>query len=765
MGRVHGFQQAIFPKESIPNLSLVANLGLILYLFLIGMETDVKYLVTNWRVATSVAFAGLALPFAAGCGLAWGVYHAFRDDSGLAPISFSTYMLFIGIAIAITAFPVLCRILSELKLLDTSVGVITLSAGVANDVVGWVLLALCVTLVNAGKGLTALWILLCCVGFLLFLVYLVKPALIWLLRRTDSLQNGPSQSIVSLIMLLALAAAFFTGIIGVHPIFGAFMVGLIIPRENRFNIKVTEKMEDLIGALLLPLYFTLSGLKTNLGLLNSGQAWGYVFATTIVAFSTKIIGASCAARLNGLVWRESLTIGVLMSCKGLVELIVLNIGLQANILSTRTFTIFVVMALLTTFSTTPLVSWLYPPWYQKKMDLWRRGEIDWDTGAPINPPGNGGTPNARREQSVTRLLVYLRLDTMPRLLRLVSLFGDSSKPVDIATESENASLKPVRAHGIRLLQLTDRDSSVMTVSQVDSYSRHDPVVNIFQAVTQSNSLAVSGEVAIMPEHRFPQALLTKSTAMSASLLLVPWSETGSIGDSQILSSSAQSDKLASPYTSFVTSILENNEHNIAVFFTRSDHSSSGEGAAEDKGKLTRQYSFGVMRQDFPIATVNRQPYHIFMIYIGGADDDFALGLVLQLCEGSQATATILKAREADTQGSSSPNTDVMSCLGAMSEEASARVQLEHVEGPSTVEELIHHASTNFDATLHGNKSSLVVVGRHASDKLEEGKLKHTLAPEAKHCLGILASQVLEEFVEADVLIVQAAQAADMQVYS
>lgn len=182
---------------------------------------------------------------------------------------------------------------------------------------------MCVTLVNAGNGLSALWILLACAGFLLFLTYLVRPALIWLLRRTGNLQNGPSQGIISLIVLVTLAAAFFTGIIGVHPIFGAFMVGLIVPREERFNIRVTEKLEDLIGALLLPLYFTLSGLKTNLGLLDSGLAWGYVFATTIVAFLSKIIGASAAARLNGLVWRESFTIGVLMSCKGLVELIVL----------------------------------------------------------------------------------------------------------------------------------------------------------------------------------------------------------------------------------------------------------------------------------------------------------------------------------------------------------------------------------------------------------------------------------------------------------
>lgn len=153
MGRIPGFQAAIFPKESIPNLNLVANLGLVLYLFLIGLETDVHFLVRNWRAASSVAFIGLALPFGLGCALAWGVYHAFREDSGLKPISFSVYMLFIGIAIAITvsnkgignnsaatnyhqAFPVLCRILTELKLLDTSVGVITLSAGVANDVVG-----------------------------------------------------------------------------------------------------------------------------------------------------------------------------------------------------------------------------------------------------------------------------------------------------------------------------------------------------------------------------------------------------------------------------------------------------------------------------------------------------------------------------------------------------------------------------------------------------------------------------------------------------
>lgn len=434
-----------------------------------------------------------------------------------------------------------------------------------------------------------------------------------------------------------------------------------------------------------------------------------------------------------------------------------NIGLQANILSTRTFTIFVVMALLTTFSTTPLVSWLYPPWYQKKMELWRRGEIDWDTGAPITQPSDATSPVAEREQSVTRLLVYLRLDTMPRLLRFLSLFGDAPIPTIAGSETDNIRPRPaIRAHGIRLLQLTDRDSSVMTVSQVDSYSRHDPVVNTFQTVAQSKSLAVSGEVAIMPEHRFSQALLTKSAAMSASLLLVPWSETGSIVDSQILSSSAQADKLASPYTSFVSSILDNHDHNIAVFFTRSDFNGSREDTVEEKGKLIRQYSFGVMRQDFPVAAVTRQPYHIFVIYVGGDDDNFALSLVLQLCEGSQTTATILAVKSEDAQGSGSSTTDISRHLDGVSDELSTRIHVEHLNSPSTVEELIQHASTNFDIASHGNKSSLIVVGRHTREKLEEGKLRYTPAIETRDCLGILASQVLEEFVEADVLIVQAA---------
>ena len=323
LGRIPGFTTAIFPTSSIPVLSLAANLGLVLYLFLIGLETDFRFLINNWKTAASVGAAGMALPFGCGAAIAWGLYNEFRLDSGLVPISFGTYLLFIAVAMAITAFPVLCRILTELKLLHTQVGIVVLSAGVANDVVGWILLALCVALVNAGNGLVALYVLLIALGWILFLVYLVRPVLVWVLRKSGSIENGPTQGIVALTMIMVLASAFFTQVIGIHAIFGAFLMGLIIPHDGGFAIKMTEKIEDLVCALFLPLYFALSGLNTNLGLLNTGIAWAYVVGVLAIAFITKISGGAIAARLTGKVWRESFTIGSLMSCKGLVELIVL----------------------------------------------------------------------------------------------------------------------------------------------------------------------------------------------------------------------------------------------------------------------------------------------------------------------------------------------------------------------------------------------------------------------------------------------------------
>ncbi|KAL4913575.1 Sodium/hydrogen exchanger family-domain-containing protein [Aspergillus aurantiobrunneus] len=660
MGRVPNFTDSIFPSESIPNLNLFANVGLVLFLFLVGVETNLRFLVSNWRVAGSVSAAGMILPFGLGAGVSYGLYHEFRDDPGIRPIDFGTYLLFIGIAMAITAFPVLCRILTELKLLGTNVGVIVLSAGVGNDVVGWILLALCVALVNAGSGLTALWVLLVCVGYVTFLIVVFRPLFLRFLNYTGSLQKGPSQLVVTITILTALASSFFTQVIGVHAIFGSFLIGLLCPHEGGFAIKLTEKIEDLVGALFLPLYFTLSGLQTDLGLLDTGIVWGYVVAVVSIAFIAKVAGGTLASRACGLLWRESFAVGTLMSCKGLVELIVLNIGLQAEILSTRTFTIFVVMALITTFATTPLTTYIYPNWYQEKVDRWRRGEIDW-VGNPVQPSGRSDSVTAAKEQpqshQVRRLLVYLRLDGLSSICTLAALLGpnqppvpkvhpekaqDARSPEPAAEESAAADTEEdtsLKVHGIRLMELTDRDSSVMRVSEVDEQSLWDPVINTFRAFGQWHDISILAGISVVPEHSYADTVLGIAREDTTDLLLIPWSETGALSEHQGGLNMDEGNRFANgPYTGFVSSILNGSSCNVGVLIERSTYTRNAKARPTIQRTVSAR-SVGSAVWSSPAAA---RSHHVVLPFFGGDDDRYALQFVLQLAQNDQVTATIIR---------------------------------------------------------------------------------------------------------------------------
>ncbi|KAA8648420.1 Kha1p [Aspergillus tanneri] len=679
-GRIPGFTDAIFPAESIPNLNLVANLGLVLFLFLVGLETDLRFLVSNWRVAVSVSAAGMILPFGLGCAISYGLYNSFRDEPGTVSINFGTYLLFIGIAMAITAFPVLCRILTELKLLGTNVGVIVLSAGVGNDVVGWILLALCVALVNAGTGLTALYVLLVCVGYVLFLSFVFRPLFLRFLRKTGSLQKGPSQSVVALTLLIALASAFFTQVIGVHAIFGGFLIGLLCPHEGGFAIKLTEKIEDLVATLFLPLYFTLSGLQTNLGLLDNGEVWGYVFGIIAIAFIAKVVGGAGASRMCGLLWRESFSIGVLMSCKGLVELIVLNIGLQAHILSRRTFTMFVVMALVTTFATTPLTTWLYPKWYQDKVDRWRRGEIDWD-GNPIQTDARVDSVAVAKEgqqgNAVQKLLVYLRLDGLSSICTLVALLGPSNLAQPLAPKIHPDKRRSIRAssepaaeesatdvekspalqlHGVRLIELTDRDSSVMKVSEIDEYTLWDPVVNTFRAFGQWHDISIMAGVSVVPEYSFADTVVGMARQESSDLLLLPWSETGTMSEYQSGLGLEEANRFANgPYTAFVSKVLDQTSCNVGVLVERSPFAGGLRRSLRSKQSLGALSTRGSLWNTAPAAA---RSHHIVFPFFGGDDDRFALRFVLQLAQNDQVTATIIYINVASSPLSASGGSEV-----------------------------------------------------------------------------------------------------------
>ena len=583
----------------------------------------------------------------------------------------------------------MCRILTSLKLLGTPVGVIVLSAGVGNDVVGWILLALCVALVNSGAGLTALYILLVAVGYSLLVAYPIRWAFIYMLRRTGSLANGPTQTVVAVTVMLVLASSFFTQIIGIHAIFGAFMIGLICPHEGGFAIKLTEKIEDLISVLFLPLYFALSGLNTNLGLLNSGITWAYVVGVCAIAFIGKIAGGTLASRLNGLVWRESLTIGCLMSCKGLVELIVLNIGLQARILSTRTFTIFVVMALITTFATTPLVVWLYPPWYQQKLELWKQGKIDWDGNRlqhddEEDESSDFTEQNALKKTDVARkVLVYLRLDGLPSLFTMVSLFARKREDLDtlsppsspVATREGAATFegvmsqpqamssvvtlrRPLQVHGLRLMELTERESSVMKVSEIEEFASRDPVIKAFGTFGQSRDIAVGGQIAVVPDHSFSGTLLTRARDLRSDLILLPWSETGTMSEYPNLFDAKPTNPLANSAFSSLTAEVFRKAHDsfsVGVFIDKATLSATEEAPSTNSPTETRTgkplartvTGMSVVEQTNPTVHFKLSDsgrYRLFVLYNGSEDDLYAVKLGLQFVRNDAVDLVILNVR-------------------------------------------------------------------------------------------------------------------------
>ncbi|KAI4182580.1 MAG: hypothetical protein LQ346_006554 [Caloplaca aetnensis] len=777
LGRIPGFSDAIFPKASIPVLSLAANLGLVLFLFLVGLEVDLRLLLSNWKVALSVGAAGMALPFGLGCAIAYGLYHEFREDSGLVPISFGTYMLFVGVATAITAFPVLCRILTELKLLQDHVGVVVLSAGVGNDVVGWILLALCVALVNAGTGITALWVLLTSIAYVLFLVYAVRPALVWILRRSGSLQNGPTQSMVALIVLLTLASAFFTGIIGVHPIFGAFLIGLICPHDDGFAIKLTEKIEDLVTVFFLPLYFALSGLSTNIGLLDSGITWAYVFGVIAVAFFGKFIGGTIAARLCKMVWRESFTVGVLMSCKGLVELIVLNIGLQAKILSTRTFTIFVVMALVTTFATTPLTSALYPPWYRKKLAAWKRGEIDWDGNSLREDTKSSGDTDAissakLQSSEIQRLLVYLRLESLPSLLTFLSLLGGdrpeagrrvhpSKKGNDGADETTPLVQKrPLQVHGLRMLELTERLSSVMKDSEIDDVTTTDPVVNSFYSFGQLNNLAVSGDVEIVPEGSYAETIAQSASQQGSDMVFLPWSESGSLSEtgSSTIEHTTHHRLDNGPHSHFISNFLKRAPCHTAVFV----NNGFGTPGQKDGAALRRTKSKASLRshRGHYAAPLADRTHHVFFPYFGGLDDRIAMRFVLRLARNVNVTATILLM---DVGQEEQEKGFFASMKDSLSAELEARVLFDVIQTSQPLSEL-HSRAVSEVSQSSKSSGDLIVLGRGGESAISfKSEVQQVLSStghtthagsDVSQSLGDVAHALIATEVKASLLVVQ-----------
>lgn len=650
-GRIPGFTEHIFPQTSISYLNLVANLGLLLFLFLIGLEVDLRIIRKCALSSTVISLSGLLIPFGMGAAISYGIYHSFIDT---VKVSYGHFLLFTGVAMSITALPVLARIVLDLNLMQTTVGNVVLAAGVANDVVGWILLALAIALTNASSGLNALYIFLVVIAWTLVLFFLVKPALYWIAKRNGSIANGPSRSMIFIILLLVLASGFLTDVIGVQAIFGGFLVGLIMPHENGFAVALTEKIEDVVTVIFLPLFFTLSGLQTNLATLDNGLTWGYTIAIIIVAFASKFIGCAIPAKLTGFSLRESAAIGTLMSCKGLVELIVLNIGLNAGILNTRVFSMFVVMALVTTCITTPLTQLVYPVRHRKFINA------DDHVSRKLREEREEEGHVSDGSSSKNFLIVLDRLEHLPGLLSFLQLlkptgrFISSSDHADTssslrhrnkessgdrtASEADESSSNghadvPVLlsyarqcAHStsldaVRLVELTERTSAVMRVAETEDTLRADPMVNVFKTFANLNKLPAKASMIVAAVDDFSAGIVNRARQHESDLIVVPWTlPTIETSSQSAVSSSAflnpmesffgggQSEKAVTRYqqAALVRKVIQESPCDVGLLLDRHDGNAS------------------------PATFYPR----ILLGFMGGPDDRRALSLALRMCRAN-----------------------------------------------------------------------------------------------------------------------------------
>jgi Kef-type K+ transport system membrane component KefB len=346
-----GVSQALFPPGSLGTLKLLADVGVLLFMFVVGLELDVEVLRGVARTALLVSHASILFPCFLGVVLSLALYGSLAP----AGVPFVPFALFLGIAMSITAFPVLARILEERGLTRTPLGNTAITCAAVDDVTAWSLLAIVVAVAKAqdlaSAGLTVLTV----AAFIGLMWVVVGPAVRWVIGR--SAPETPSKNLLAFVLLMLIGSALTAERIGIHALFGAFLVGVVMPHEAGFRAALVQRLEEISAILFLPLFFAFTGLRTRIGLLDSAEAWLMCLAVIAVATAGKLGGSMAAARLSGMGTLDALSLGALMNTRGLMELIVLNVGYELGILSPRIFAMMVLMALVTTFSTAPLLAY------------------------------------------------------------------------------------------------------------------------------------------------------------------------------------------------------------------------------------------------------------------------------------------------------------------------------------------------------------------------------------------------------------------------
>ncbi|XP_028758243.1 cation/H(+) antiporter 20-like, partial [Neltuma alba] len=614
-GRNQAYMHRIFPSWSTPILESVASIGLLFFLFLVGLELDLTSIRRSGRRAFAIAASGISVPFILGIGVAMLLR---KTVDGVDKVGFGQFVVFMGVALSITAFPVLARILAELKLLTTQVGEIAMAAAAFNDVAAWILLALAVAIAGDGDGghhkspLVSVWVLLSGVAFVIFMMVAIRPAMKWVARRCSSEHEAVDEAYICLTLAGVMVSGFMTDFIGIHSIFGAFVFGLTIPKGGDFAERLIERIEDFVSGLLLPLYFASSGLKTDVAKIRGGEAWGLLALVITTACAGKILGTLAVAMMCLIPARESLTLGVLMNTKGLVELIVLNIGKEKKVLNDEMFAILVLMALFTTFITTPTVMAIYRP---------ARG-ISARTHRKL---GDLSSSSKKKAAGELRVLACVHgPGNVPSIIRLIELTRSTKK-------------SPLKLFIMHLVELTERSSSIVLARRARKngfplFNRfrggqwHDRLAGAFQAYSQCGRVSVRPSTAISSLSTMHEDICHVAEQKRVTMIILPFHKQWrmEMEEEEIGSESHEAwDNVGHGWRGVNQRVLKNSPCSVAVLVDRG----YGNGSAGTTPNVTQR---------------------VCILFFGGPDDREAIELGGRMAEHTAVNVTVV--RFVDTNG-------------------------------------------------------------------------------------------------------------------
>lgn len=348
-----GVMELVLPQAIAPQLGIVSKIGVVIFMFLVGLELDTKLMRGSSHATLAISHASIVAPFLLGATLALGIFPIYATPG----TGFTVFALFLGVSMSVTAFPVLARILTDRGLSRTQLGMTAIACAAIDDATAWCLLALVSGVATAQIGNAAYTLGLVAL-YVVVMYVVVRPIAFRLADREEKSREPVSQGVLAIVFGMMLLSAFATESIGIHALFGAFLFGVLIPHDGRLTEQLRERLEDVVVVLLLPIFFAFTGLRTQIGLVSTPMDWAFTALIIVVATLGKFGGTAVAARFAGIPMREASALGILMNTRGLMELIVLNVGLDMGVLSPRLFAMLVIMALATTFTTTPILNLL-----------------------------------------------------------------------------------------------------------------------------------------------------------------------------------------------------------------------------------------------------------------------------------------------------------------------------------------------------------------------------------------------------------------------